>query len=327
MNINDLKTNKQILYSIIIPCYNHSDYFEQICYALKYQQNVDIDTVEIIVAHDGSENEEVNTSKHLVEKFLHSKIVWQPDEGFRVSKSRNNAIRLAQGKLLIFLDGDMIPDQYLLQKHIKFHKENKFKPNVLAGNRKLITETAALSLDSKNYKNFFKQLRNNSIKYEAEEEFRLYVSETLQYSEHPWRVGFTCNLSVPNTKQVVFDEKIQNKFGHEDLDLMYRLWRAGYGFKYDNNLIASHVGIKKSGYLVHENASSKDLVHHVLTGYYMMHKHPDEPFMENFLNCLQHFYLGDSNEWYFSETERDIIEARNEFEEWLKKEHNIDFIK
>ena len=47
--------------------------------------------------------------------------IWQPDKGFRLAKSRNNAVRCARGDILLFLDGDTVASSDLLSKHIEAH--------------------------------------------------------------------------------------------------------------------------------------------------------------------------------------------------------------
>jgi hypothetical protein len=43
--------------------------------------------------------------------------VWQPDEGFRLARSRNNALREVEGGLVAVLDQDMLPHREWLRVH------------------------------------------------------------------------------------------------------------------------------------------------------------------------------------------------------------------
>ena len=45
--------------------------------------------------------------------------VWQPDEGFRAARSRNNAIHRARGDLLACLDQDTVPHAGWLETHLR----------------------------------------------------------------------------------------------------------------------------------------------------------------------------------------------------------------
>src|SRR6185312_15866657 len=73
---------------------------------------------EIIVADDGSGQE----TAHLVDRhaavssvpLLH---VWQPDDGFRLARSRNRAIAAARGEYIIIVDGDLVLHEHFIADH------------------------------------------------------------------------------------------------------------------------------------------------------------------------------------------------------------------
>lgn len=52
----------------------------------------------------------------------------------RPSAVRNNAIKLSSSPILIFIDGDIVPLDDFVEKHIRTHKENGGKL-VCCGNR------------------------------------------------------------------------------------------------------------------------------------------------------------------------------------------------
>ena len=74
---------------------------------------------EIVVADDGSRNE----TRELIEslaKTSHVPIIhsWQEDIGFRLARSRNQAVLKSHGDYLIFVDGDCIVPKDLSLIHI-----------------------------------------------------------------------------------------------------------------------------------------------------------------------------------------------------------------
>ncbi len=75
---------------------------------------------EVLIADDGSNPSLVETVK-AISKSLPFPVthVWQPSEGFRASRSRNNAIHLAAGNILGFLDQDTVPHHNWLEVHLK----------------------------------------------------------------------------------------------------------------------------------------------------------------------------------------------------------------
>ena len=80
---------------------------------------------EIIIADDGSKE----LTGKIISKWKEStgcnvRHVWQPDEGFRVAKIRNLAIRISDSDYYIFLDGDCVPHHRFVEDHIKLSEEN-----------------------------------------------------------------------------------------------------------------------------------------------------------------------------------------------------------
>jgi glycosyltransferase involved in cell wall biosynthesis len=73
---------------------------------------------EVLVADDGSEAE----SEGLVHAFAERapfpvRFVSQENRGFRKARAQNNALRVAKGDLVAFLDGDTIPHRHWLSQH------------------------------------------------------------------------------------------------------------------------------------------------------------------------------------------------------------------
>ena len=82
---------------------------------------------EVIIADDGSGEE----TRLLIERFqrdfpvplVH---VWQPDEGFQLSRIRNKAIARASQGYIVQIDGDLILERHFIQDHVAFRKEGSF---------------------------------------------------------------------------------------------------------------------------------------------------------------------------------------------------------
>lgn len=82
---------------------------------------------EVIIADDGSPEPTVRELHKLISTYNFSvKHIWQEKKGFRLSASRNNAIRAAKGDYLIFLDCDfaVLPDTISL--HLKAAKPGRY---------------------------------------------------------------------------------------------------------------------------------------------------------------------------------------------------------
>ncbi|AGF79908.1 glycosyl transferase [Desulfocapsa sulfexigens DSM 10523] len=79
--------------------------------------------VEIIFADDGSSNPESLERLKKWEEVAPFRIVraWQEDKGFRLARSRNNAVSFANGEILLFIDHDiLLPNDFFktLRKHM-----------------------------------------------------------------------------------------------------------------------------------------------------------------------------------------------------------------
>lgn len=86
--------------SIIIPAYNVGEFLEV---AVKSIGDVD-NNIEIIIVNDGSTDDTLIIAKKLQQKIPQIRIMNQTNVG--IAQSRNNAIKIAKGKYLMFLDGD-----------------------------------------------------------------------------------------------------------------------------------------------------------------------------------------------------------------------------
>ena len=112
------------LVSIIISTYNQPNWLHKVLYGY---ENQSYKNFEVIIADDGSTQE----TKELILKFIKKSIlkikhVWHEDLGFRKTIILNKAILEAQGEYLIFTDGDCIPREDFVEKHVQKRKIGKF---------------------------------------------------------------------------------------------------------------------------------------------------------------------------------------------------------
>jgi glycosyltransferase involved in cell wall biosynthesis len=84
---------------------------------------------EIIVADDGSGPETLQVVARWQERLrLKTPLVhlWQPDEGFRLARSRNRAIAAARGEYVIIVDGDMVLHRHFIADHTRAARHGAF---------------------------------------------------------------------------------------------------------------------------------------------------------------------------------------------------------
>ncbi len=120
--------------SLVITTYNRPDALEL---SLLSALNQSIPPSEIIIADDGSGDETAQLIKKIQNdtevKIIHA---WQEDDGFRASKSRNNAIAKCSSDYVVIVDGDMVLHQHFIKDHLKCATSSTF----LQGSRVLMDE-------------------------------------------------------------------------------------------------------------------------------------------------------------------------------------------
>ncbi len=107
-------------FSIIIPTCNRNESLK-ICLESLYLniKNFESQLIEVIVSDDGA----LNQAKPLIEEYF-SWVTWVEGAKNGPAANRNKAAKIANGKWLIFLDDDCIPDPFLLKAYYDYIIEN-----------------------------------------------------------------------------------------------------------------------------------------------------------------------------------------------------------
>ncbi len=212
--------------SIILPIYNRLDFLALILKALEKQT---YQNFEVIVAED---NNDLSAQSFIAEYAATAKFVVrhtnQSDEGFRKNKSLNNALRVAAGELIIFLDGDCIPHKHLVKEYVKHIAAKK----ILFGRRVMLSQKLTERMLTNKFSpipNLLKLLFYGSKKIEN----ALYL---------PWLPIFTkkhhgfwgCNWGILKEHLMEvngFDEDYIKAGYGEDVDIEWRLRKIGCELK------------------------------------------------------------------------------------------------
>lgn len=115
--------------SLLLTTYNQPEHLALVFAGLERQTRSDF---EVLVCDDGSDE---RTAK-VVEAFKANADfpvthVWQEDDGFRKCRILNKGLRQARGDIVIFIDGDCVPNRYFVHDHIEQQREGRY----LAGRR------------------------------------------------------------------------------------------------------------------------------------------------------------------------------------------------
>ena len=262
--------------SVVIPSYNKCLELKLLLYSLK-NQTFERSQMQVIVVDDASTD---HTSKILGRykppfPFHYLRNETQKGRSF----TRNRGLTVASGKIIIFLDAEMLVERDFIQKHVEQHKARQdlvltgamhlkgvftvYYPNFSTdAHRNLIV---LLKEDGKLYKRLRPEMRKsyskkaivnlltkNDIKKGVHQILsfsRPYFPEIVQHfgpdlKEYklPWTSFITCNVSLRRElleKVGGFDEGFRG-WGFEDWEMGYRLYRFGVSFRADSSVGCYH---------------------------------------------------------------------------------------
>ena len=215
--------------SVVITTYNRPDALAAVVRACFMQNDKNF---EIIIADDGSTANTRNLVQQLsVDAPVPVKHVWQPDQGFRAAMARNRGTLAARGEYIIFLDGDCIPQR----DFIACHRALSAPGCLVSGSRILMSERLTRRVLDEGI-----AVPATGVATRMAWRLRGDLNKTLQLglrwpdlgrvrNSFSWRRIKSCNLAVwrSDLERVNgFDESFTG-WGHEDSDLVVRLFHAG----------------------------------------------------------------------------------------------------
>ncbi len=215
--------------SVVITTYNRPDALEAVVEACFAQDDKDF---EIIIADDGSG---ANTRECVERLRARSPVpllhVWQPDDGFRAAMARNRATLAASGDYIVFLDGDCVPQRDFVARHRALSRRGC----LVSGSRVLLSpvltervlrekiDLAALGAMAR------LRLRLAGDINKVAQLLVRWPDAGRMRRRFSWRRIKSCNLAVWRAdldRVNGFDESFTG-WGHEDADLVVRLFNAG----------------------------------------------------------------------------------------------------
>lgn len=227
-----------IAVSVIIPTFNRLSFLKNTLLCLFNQQTTK--SYEIIIVDSGIDSTQKyikQISKNEAVPLRYKKIKHCTNR----SLLRNKGAKLARGKLLVFLDNDILVSPNFIENIVTLHNNND--KVVVLGKRNSLTEFDINLFGKENLvKNFDKLYNLPAIRDDRE----LYLDDiniTTETAEKPWRFLFSHSFCV--SKQTYFevggfDKIFGNKWGCEDLELGYRLYNNGCKFILANKIVSFH---------------------------------------------------------------------------------------
>lgn len=199
--------------SIVIPTFNRLDSLKVVLPSLLDQTYGDY---EILLCDAGSSD----GTGEWVASLGSEKIRFLPGADSGRAGARNRGLQNALGEVILFTDADIIADPRLLESHAMRHQRG--------GQRSVVgCEIQVKSLDE------YERFRQNPAAHARHKPTRRKL---------PWHYFLTGNASAP--RQVLldvggFDQAFQG-YGHEDLELGYRIQKAGLQIEYAPEAINYH---------------------------------------------------------------------------------------
>jgi glycosyltransferase involved in cell wall biosynthesis len=220
--------------SVIITTYNSPKYLDWSLASVAWQV---LCPVEVIVADDGSQPETqrviANWRSLLRCPLIHS---FQPDDGFRLARSRNLASQKATGRWVIFVDGDCVmPPNFLTNLSQLFTGSR-----LVFGSRKLLSSTETEKLLSSAPDSSLVASTFSGRKF-----FSLPLGFLRKFPARSWRNvrGFLMALRRDDLAAIGgFDENYRS-WGLEDSEFAIRAKRSGLTLidsRYKTSLVHLH---------------------------------------------------------------------------------------
>ncbi len=233
--------------SIIIPAKNKARQVPALIAALN-NQTFDKSKFEVIILNDSSTDnteELIYTYAQNTNLKIHLKTIMRAETDFKAGAIRNIGASLATGRILLFLDADVIPEPNLIAEHVKIYERNNYQPLSVVGYVFKLPQAYQKQADNFVLIDLFSMFTNLPLFPDIRESTYLYMKADklgLENTPAPWRSYHSNNVSIEKRyfeECGCFEEKFVG-WGDEDLELGYRIWKKGWPIILNRNAIGVH---------------------------------------------------------------------------------------
>lgn len=204
--------------SVVIPTFNRRETLAVVLPLLS-KQTLPPDQYELLLCDSGSSD---GTLELVAELAIPNLRHIRPAENRGRSGARNAGIREAAGEFVLFTDADIIPSPNLLEEHLRMHRA---RPHSSVVGLEIQVDTVAE----------YEAVRDNP--YDKGRHMHGRQDKTIS-----WLFFLTGNASAPRQALLdvgLFDENF-TVYGHEDLELGYRLQKSGWTIQYNAQAVNYH---------------------------------------------------------------------------------------
>ncbi len=196
--------------SVVIPTYNRRALLS-LCLDSVFDQDCDSNLYEVIVIVDGSEDD---TADMLSSKMPACGLRYIVQKNAGQAAARNQGIRAAQGRLILFLDDDILVPRNFISSHVAAHTSGD---SIVAFGAVYVSPSSQRGLAT-SYTDSFSRIYYGELEDGGE----------IRYPEH---IHVLPNSSIPRSALLElngFDERFFR--AHEDTELGIRLWKKQFRF-------------------------------------------------------------------------------------------------
>ncbi|HKT01479.1 MAG TPA: glycosyltransferase family 2 protein [Rugosimonospora sp.] len=239
--------------SVVIPTYNRAELLSHTLASLA-GQDMPQDHFEVLVVDDGSSDHTRSTVEGFRDR-LPVRYFFKPDEGYRAAEARNVGISAARGEICVFVDSGVMLHPGCLSAHVAAHRVATAPLAVCGyvycfefGDANAASMRA--DIDVRDPGGTIARLAATRRWLDVREAFYAKYTDDFADLPAPWLMFWTADASARTdlVRSVgMFDAGIR-QWGCDDLDLGYRLHRAGARVVLERRASAIHYPHEKDSH-------------------------------------------------------------------------------
>lgn len=207
-------------FSIVIPTWNRSELVEALLKSLYDERNrYNLGNTEVLIV-DSSNGDEKESIVSSCKKY--DAVYIEGDDSVR--KKRNKGIRQSKYDYILFIDSDVVVEKGLLDEYVEAYKNPyKVKLGGVLGYTEFVGKRTF----------WWKMLERTSLVNS--------FSFARDYPFHSWTIGNNVSFKKSVLEEIgMFEENFPFKLGGDDLDMTYRVTKAGYMIGSAPNAVTYH---------------------------------------------------------------------------------------